>query len=235
MQEPNQEYFKSDYWKEMLQEQSKVNESFQTALKKMKANMQEQRLHEEKRWQEIVLDVVELKDNSNRHYQFEKQTREWITILENNSQELHRIVTENSSINQEILDEIHRIHQSNGEIMEQLMKYEKVNRELSGKMSDLANKQDIMVEKVATQSDNHDNVIQHLENHEALMEKSNRQLDNLRSILFERTSFIADKIEESYKLTSSYIYKFLTGSEKPVAWMMLSQKREPSKNDKDIE
>lgn len=233
LQEPNQEYFKSDYLKEVLYGQSKMNESFQSELKKMRVTMQKQQFLEEKRWNEIVVDIVGLKVDSGRHQQFEKQTREWIAILEKNSQELHRIVTENSSINQEILNEIHRIHQSNEEIVEQLVNFDKASQEITSKINEIADKQDVMVEHVATQNKNHGSVLEHLENQEALMEKSNRQLDNLRSILFERTSFIADKIEESYKLTSSYIYKFLTGSEKPVAWMMLNQKRESSKSDKD--
>lgn len=233
MPEPNQEYFKTNYLKDLLQEQSMVNETFQTALNKLKVTMQKQRYQEEKRWEEVSMDLDEIKSDNRRHQQFEEQTKEWITILENNNQELHRIVTENSTLNQEILHQIQSIHQSNGEIMERLMKFSDVNQDLSGKLTELVDKQDAMAGQVATQNEKQGAVIEHLENQEALMEKSSRQLENLRSNLFERTSFIADKIEESYKLTSSIIYKLLTGSEKPIAWMMLNQKKEIPNHDND--
>jgi hypothetical protein len=54
-----------------------------------------------------------------------------------------------------------------------------------------------------------------LENQEALTEKLMRKVDNFRSILYERTHFLADKIEEGYNATSSYIHEMVSSTGLP--------------------
>lgn len=58
-------------------------------------------------------------------------------------------------------------------------------------------------------------MLKRLDTQEALLDKLGRQLNHVRSILFERTNYLVDKIDEGYKLTSSYVYKLMTGSEQP--------------------
>jgi chromosome segregation ATPase len=231
IEEPNQSFYKSDYLKELLEEQNRVNEALQKSMKSLRISFQKQRYHQDSRWRDVVQDMNLLKENTKHREEFEKQTREWITMLERNSQELHRIAHENSTVNQDILKEIYRIHQSNEEIMQQLMKLDTTNENFSHKIGEMTEKQELMAEQVSTQHEKQDKVLDQLENQEALMEKSNLQLTNLRSILFERTGFIADKIEESYKLTSSVLYKFLTGTDKPLTLMMTNQKKQANKKD----
>ncbi|WP_042143238.1 hypothetical protein [Paucisalibacillus sp. EB02] len=228
---PNQSYFKSDYLKELLAEQYRVNDVFQKSMKSLRISFQKQRYNEGNRWRNVVQDINLIKEKNKHHEEFEKQTREWITMLERNSQELHRIAHENSTVNQDILKEIYRIHQSNEDIMQQLMKLDTTNEQFSNKIGEMADKQQIMADQVSSQHEKQDRVMDQLENQEALMEKSNLQLSNLRSIIFERTGYIADKIEESYKLTSSVLYKFLTGTDKPLTLMMNNQKKQVNKKD----
>lgn len=227
---PNQSYFKSDYLKERLEEHSRVNEAFQQSMKKLRISFQKQRYNNEVKWRDVVKDVEWMKENNKQHKEFEIKTREWMVMLEHNSQELHRIVGENSTVNQNILKEIHRIHQSNEEIMQKLISFDTTKEQFTNKMAELVDKQQVVAEHVAKQHDKQDKVMDQLENQEALIEKSNLQLSNLRSILFERTGFIADKIEESYKLTSSVLYKFLTGSDRPLT-LMMNQKKQANRDE----
>src|SRR5699024_9225022 len=79
-------------------------------------------------------------------------------------------------------------------------------------------------EKVSQQllenNENQQEVLKRLDNQEALTEKMLRQMSNLRSSLFERTNDLAETIEDSYKLTSSYVYQLLTGTEQPLTFYM---------------
>ncbi|WP_047985745.1 hypothetical protein [Ornithinibacillus californiensis] len=229
--EPNQTIYQSDYLKDLLAEQSKMNDTFQQTMKNLRITFQKHQYSEAKKWREVNENLDELKKNNEQHEEFEQQTREWITMLERNSQELHRIVEQNGTINQDILSEINRIHSSNDEIMKQLAAFHAANEQVSSKMGELADQQKLMTEQVSAQDNKQDKVLEQLENQEALMEKSYRQLSTLRSILFERTSFVAEKIEESYKLTSSVLYKFLTGTDKPLTLMMNQKSRETNKQE----
>lgn len=231
LSEPNQSYYKSDYLKELLREQDKVNHSFQKSMKDLRRSLQSHQISESKRWQEVSKDLELIKEKNKQHQIFEKQTREWMIMLERNSQELHRIVENNSTINEDILKEINQIHQSNEQIMQQIMNVYQANEQFSNKMDELSDQQKSIAEQVMKQDDKQNNVIDRLENQEALMEKSYRQLSTLRSILFERTSFVAEKIEESYQLTASALYKFLSGSDKPLTLLMMDQNREKKNNE----
>lgn len=226
----NQSYFKRDYLKELLAEQNQMNHNFQKSIENLQMLFQRQQFNEENRWKKVVQDMELMQESNKQFEEFEKKTREWLMMLERNSQELHRVARENSSLNQGVLQEIHQIQQSNEEIMRKLMTFDTVNEQLSSKMAELSNTQQSMAEHVADQNGKQEEVIDQLENQEALMEKSNRQLSNLRSILYERSGFIADKIEENYKLISSSLYKFLTGTEKPLTLMMTNQNKRANKH-----
>ncbi|CAM4078550.1 hypothetical protein [Lederbergia lenta] len=61
------------------------------------------------------------------------------------------------------------------------------------------------------------------------MEKVVRQIDHIRSILFERMTYLAEKVENGYRLTSSYVYKLMTGANQPFALFMANEKQKEKK------
>ena len=91
----------------------------------------------------------------------------------------------------------------------------KRNAELATKMEQQMDLQRDMVKQIANQEDFQQEVISRLENQEALTEKLMRKVDNFRSILYERTHFLADKIEEGYNSTSSYIHELVSSTALP--------------------
>lgn len=228
---PNQTMFKSDYLREILKEQLQLNHHVQQTMKGLKQSLQKHQLNEADRWKNVNRDIDLLKRKQEHQENFEIQAREWLEMLERNSHELHRLLEDSSMENKDILTEIKKLHQSNAIILEQLEKFDVTNEQLSNKMSDLANQQERVTEQISLQNNKQDQVLDQLENQEAMMEKSYRQVNNIRSILFERTSFITEKIEESYKLTTSMLYKLLTGSDKPLSLIMVKQKSETSKEE----
>ncbi|MEH7177419.1 hypothetical protein [Neobacillus vireti] len=72
-------------------------------------------------------------------------------------------------------------------------------------------------------------VLTRLDQQEALTEKIFRQINHIRSILFERTNYLAEKIDEGYKMTSSYVYKLMTGSEQPIAFYLMNNNKQKNK------
>src|SRR5699024_7627954 len=81
------------------------------------------------------------------------------------------------------------------------------------------------------QNEQHHQVMNRLENQEALMEKSLRQLSHLRTILFERSHHLVEKLKETYDLTTSYVNRLLSGSNKPLTFSMTAEQKEESKSD----
>jgi predicted nucleic acid-binding Zn ribbon protein len=81
-------------------------------------------------------------------------------------------------------------------------------------------------EKISKQEEFQTGVLNRLDQQEALTEKIFRQLNHIRSILFERTNYLAEKIDEGYKITSSYVYKLMTGSDQPITFYLMNNKKE---------
>jgi chromosome segregation ATPase len=222
----NQDYFHSDYMRDLLTNQKELQESLENALKSFKITFQKHQYSDDKRWRDINKQIQELSQSSEKHDSFMTQAREWLHVLENNNVELQKIIQSDSIVKENMKEEITRIHESNREMVGQLASYENLNEQLVTKMNELVELYQSMSTKITEQSNKQDTVIDNLEKQEAMMEKSYRQLNNLRSILYERTSYVAEKIEESYKLTSSILYKFLSGSDKPLEIMVMNHKRD---------
>lgn len=88
---------------------------------------------------------------------------------------------------------------------------------LSEKMEQQIVLQKELAEKLLKQEGFQQEVIQRLENQEALAEKILRKVDHFRSILYERTNFINDKIGKGYEATSAYITKLIKTNDTPKA------------------
>ncbi|MEH7113880.1 hypothetical protein V7124_16015 [Neobacillus niacini] len=86
-----------------------------------------------------------------------------------------------------------------------------------------------LAEKIRKQEEFQTEVFTRLEQQEALTEKIFRQVNHIRSILFERTNYLAEKIDEGYKMTSSYVYNLMTGSDQPITFYLMNNKKQKNK------
>jgi hypothetical protein len=82
-----------------------------------------------------------------------------------------------------------------------------------------------LAEKFSKQEEFQTGVLNRLDQQEALTEKIFRQVNHIRSILFERTNYLAEKMDEGYKITSSYVYNLMTGSDQPISFYLMNNKK----------
>lgn len=79
----------------------------------------------------------------------------------------------------------------------------------------------------------HQVLINRLDSQEGVTEKMVRQLDHLRGVLYERTNFLTEKIENSYTMTTSYLAKLLTHPEQPMTHFWMKPKTEEKQKHSD--
>ncbi|MDP4154057.1 MAG: hypothetical protein Q8929_00345 [Bacillota bacterium] len=111
-------------------------------------------------------------------------------------------------------------------VLTSLDNQEKQNQHLSVQLEERSKLDTTLTEKIAQQESYQSEILTKIDKQEALTEKLARQINHIRSILFERSNFLADKIEDGYKLTSSYVYKLLTGAEQPITFYTFKNKQE---------
>ncbi|MFJ5762579.1 hypothetical protein ACIQAA_26315 [Neobacillus sp. NPDC093182] len=113
------------------------------------------------------------------------------------------------------LNEISTSNQKHTEYEELIIHLLKTQEELQKQLS----------EKISKQEEFQTGVLTRLDQQEALTEKIFRQLNHIRSILFERTNYLAEKIDEGYKITSTYVYNLMTGSDQPLTFYLMNNKK----------
>ncbi|WP_018930817.1 hypothetical protein [Gracilibacillus lacisalsi] len=168
---PNQSYFKTDYFAEIIQAQKNFNESLTKEVKDIKRRHQQNEFTGFRKWKELSSRLEHLYNKTANHDKFELEVRKWLQMLD----------------------------EKNQEIISQLSDYKSSSEQLSSQVNEMHMLHQQMAEQISKQDEKQDKVLDSFENQEALLEKTFRQLDNLRSILFERTYHIVEKIENSWK------------------------------------
>lgn len=97
-----------------------------------------------------------------------------------------------------------------------LEKYNEKNEELSMKIGEQIELQKEMSRQLTKQEDFQADMTNRLDRQEALTEKMIRKMDHFRSILYERTNFLTEKIEKGYHSTSAYIHKIMMVRREPI-------------------
>ncbi|MEH7076595.1 hypothetical protein [Neobacillus drentensis] len=110
---------------------------------------------------------------------------------------------------------------------------EDTNHQLIVQMNEQLELQKEFAETLTKQEEFQAGVLQRLDTQEALIDKITRQINHIRSILFERTNYLAAKIDEGYKITSSYVYKLMTGSDQPLTFLLMKDKKEENQKQTD--
>lgn len=214
IKEPNQGYLKIDYFGEMRKRQEGINHSLFHAYHdlKMRSHMQEDK--QTKQSEEISNQLKGLRESDIQHQKIAGDTIAWQNRLEQKVMGLNEILETEAGLKQEIFNELNNREISSEDLAIQI-----------GVVHDL---QKQMAEQTGKQEEMQQNVLERLKEQEAVMEKITRQIEHFRSILFERTNHLVEKIENSYDLTSTFFYKMLTGSDQPLTLLMMREKKEES-------
>jgi chromosome segregation ATPase len=211
IKEPNQDEFKLDYFSELAKNQKKVNASIISSIDQLKLQNQQQEEKHIAQWGDISEQFNELKKNHDNQETFQRQAIEWLKILERNQTKLYSFWENGESLKKDLLNELNSLSESNQEIVNRLEKHESFNEIISKKMTEQKAQQLHLDER--------------MQSHEALLDKALRQIQNLRSIVYERTTDLAEKIEKSYKLTTVYVHELFTNS-KPLVLKNMKEESE---------
>ncbi|WP_342430362.1 hypothetical protein [Neobacillus sp. FSL H8-0543] len=103
------------------------------------------------------------------------------------------------------------------------------NEQLATKINEQVELQKQFSQEFTKQEEFQTEVLSRLDKQEALTEKIYRQINHIRSILFERTNYLAEKMDEGYKITSSYVYNLMTGNDQPVSFTLLNRNKKVEK------
>lgn len=222
----NQEHFKIDPVLKWMKEQQESNDSLHRQLITLETLMKQQKKLQSNQWQTIRGRLNTLMDNGAQYEQFSDQVIQSLAKLETENKWFHKELTNEHVVNREMMAEVQNISESNQEIAHRLEGLASASKELSTQLNEQLIHQEKLSEQLINQEDTQQEVLSRLDTQEGLTEKIVRQMDYFRSILYERTNYIAEKVEESYNLTSSYMARLLANTDLPLVRLMMKEKQE---------
>jgi len=209
---PNQGFFIRNHVEEMIQAQQKVNATMGKAMDNLNLYQKQQEGKQQAYFIDMQHHLQELLKMNSRQEQVEGHVMKQLLDLEERNEKLSNILIDSGYREKE---KIEQMYVSQQELLGQLQGYESEVQRLIGKIDEQRELHQQLAEKVNKQEGSQAKVLDRLENQEALTEKLLRQFDHFRSALFERTTFLAEKIEDSTKITTAYMTKLLSRKEEP--------------------
>ncbi|WP_462409738.1 hypothetical protein [Neobacillus sp. Marseille-QA0830] len=226
IQEPNQAYARRDFMTELINEQLNANETLRQSLNELQVRTADQENSQRTRWSQIDTHLSDLRQNDQIQKDVDQQIIQSLQSIQVKNENFQTKLESEEQLNRDLLDKVNSLSQTIEALSTRLANYEESTQYLSQQMNEQLVLQKEVSEKITEQEGFQGEVLTRLDAQEALVDKITHQLNHIRSIIFERTNYLAARIEEGYKVTSSYVYKLMTGSDKPLTFFLLNQKKE---------
>lgn len=223
LKEPNQDIVRFNVVTELIKEQHKANKELIKSIEELKPRYKKLQRTMITQGNQMKTQIAELKNCNYHHEHFEAKMIQSLHSLNEKNNNLQTSLESESHIKNSILNKIDSLLESDQKMTARLEQNEAAIQQLS---LQIAEQKELHNETAAKQEDFQRDVSRRLDTQEAITEKIFRQLNHIRSIIFERTNYLADKLEDGYKLTSSYVYKLMNGSEQPLDFSFLHYKKQ---------
>lgn len=199
-----------------MNKQQASNERVQRAVDALKATQYQSNLQHTDQINDINKKLHELLKLNNQHKEVEKHVIDWLEKLEDRSLELQHIMTDEQFKKDDLIERFDRMSESQAKIDDSLHLFTSIIDEMSIKLNEnttiykeieqrlqqMGETNDRMINKISDLDVTQHEMINRVDLQEGLLEKLSRQMDNIRSILFERTNFLDEKIRKIYEYFS---------------------------------
>ncbi|GEL76402.1 hypothetical protein TMU01_06370 [Tenuibacillus multivorans] len=220
--EPNQEQVVVDRFSEWAKQQKRINRRLSRSYN-MLNHLYERHDNTQK---DILRTLDENEKRHDHHDSFKQQVLNRLSKSDRRQMEMEDWMKQEELAKSELMDELKSLHDSNQAIIKELTKQDHSSEELAGQLHDMLEVQQKIAEQITSHDHQQKQIVAQLENQEALIEKIGRQMTNFRSILYERSNHLAEKIDDQYQLTSAYVHKLLTGKENPLTFVVSKKDEE---------
>lgn len=213
----NQESFRKNYLQEFISQQQEMNNTIKNATHNVNILVNEAKYEQQKQYQYVLKELEQqearttpLIQNANKQDEAYKLLLQRLDKIESFNQEILKKYENEGIINQAIVDQLTIQDSAIQKLSKNIEQYDGQNKSLSEQIED----QNKMYEEIMTtlelQEAFHKTILDRFDNQEALNQKMSRDIDSLRSALYERISYVIEKIDSNYKQITSYVSKLIS-------------------------
>lgn len=233
--EPNQVKFKRDYLSELIEQQVNATRNLQFSLNQIQYSQNDWNEHQSNQLRNLNGRIDELRDFQQHQQSVEHQVESRLENIENQNRTLNESILHEQHFHQDLFHQVNAINYSQKEIVNRidvlddeykeivtiLKDYSAMNEALISRLETVAMTKEKLEEQIQANSEHNQqlvnqmtfieeaqkDVLDRVDNNEGLIEKVMRQIDHLRSILFERTNDLEEKLEKVLQNSVTFFKK----------------------------
>ncbi|MBM6619473.1 hypothetical protein [Bacillus suaedaesalsae] len=216
----NQHLYRTSPMTKFIEEQQKVNERISESYTDVYDLMKVAKTEQNKYFTEVITQIQKQEHTQTRfgnrmeQQELVNQTLlDRILHLEKINLEMKKKLESDEIIHQAILDGLTAQDNFGQKISQKIFENEGMLDTINDQLSKQEELYKNLSETLALQEAFHKTIMERLDQQEAITQKISRQIDHLKSIIFERFSFITEKLENSWKTTSNYLFGYLSKSD----------------------
>ncbi|WP_332648784.1 hypothetical protein [Lysinibacillus sp. 54212] len=210
--ENNQIVYHRNEMTELIREQQTLNQDVHRAIQAFKTKQNTSILQQSKKINRINDRLHEIQKLNIQQREVEQQIIEWLEKLENRDVQLQTMLVDEQLMKNDLLDRVavinqdqeklgdrlHHVAATMNEMAGHLDQYTIVNNDITHQLQQVRESNEQIIDGINSIDEKQQEVMNRVEDQEGLIEKISRQLDNVRSIVFERTHFLDEKIKKMY-------------------------------------
>ncbi|MFC0300312.1 hypothetical protein ACFFIS_05670 [Virgibacillus soli] len=222
----NQHVFQTDVKAEMIQSQRKVNERLQESVRLLNRLYEQQHIQQQAQWQKVDRRLKEINIVNQAQARKEEEMLHKISMLMEFDKTLQSTIEKYHEEDKELGTNITQLLQMKPWMEQQLSEQLERDEKVLSQLSQLISAQEMAEQQMMHDKEEQKSIVSRLDKQAATLEKVTRQLDHFRSILYERSHYLAGKVEDSVRLTASYLYNMSKGKDKNAISMYIDNNEE---------
>lgn len=210
----NQKFYRKNSLEEFLNNQEKVNQSLEMSTNKVNNILNETKYEQLQQFNHLVTQLEEqekrttpLIENLDTQQEVYDMFLLRLNKLENLNHDLIQKHDDKELIHQAMIDQLTIQDNTIQKMSKNIDNYTEIQQDLNSQIINQHKTNEEILMALELQEAFHKTILEKLDQQDALNQKTARELDTLKSTLFERVNDIVEKIEDNYKQIVSYIGK----------------------------
>ncbi len=213
----NQDIYRRNYLQEFIKSQQNINGELKNASIKINSLLYETKLEQKQQYTHLSKQLEDhekrttpLIDHINKQDEAYKMFLQKFKAIDTFNQEILKRYEEEELVNQAIIDQLTHQDTAMHQLSKKIDQFENHQTNLSSQLDSQTDINDQILKTIEIQESFHKTILERIDQQEAINLKTSRELDNLKATIFERISYIVDKIEENYRHITGYVGQLFT-------------------------
>lgn len=215
----NQQIFRRNYLHEFMENQQHMNGELKHASTHLNTLLQETKHEQHKYYQELTKQLVDqekrtvpLLENINKQEEVYELFIQKFSAIDSFNKDIIKKHEEDGVMNQTIIDQLTLQDTAINQFAKKLDQFKEQHSNVSEQLVSQKEINDQILNTIEIQESFHKTILERLDQQEAINLKTSRELDSLKATIFERISFVVEKIEENYRQITGYFSQLFNKS-----------------------